>query len=69
MGVVKVIRIFKNENDYLYIRKTLSYNYTKMNNNQPCALYNAMTNKTQSLKSRKYPLPNLLADLCHTKSN
>jgi len=32
MGVVKVIRIFKNENDYLYIRKTLLHSYAKMNN-------------------------------------
>jgi len=30
MGVVKVIRIFKNENDYLYIRKTLPHSYAKM---------------------------------------
>jgi len=30
MGVVKVIRIFKNENYYLYIRKTLLHSYAKM---------------------------------------
>jgi len=31
MGVVNVIRIFKNENYYLYIRKTLPHSYAKMN--------------------------------------
>jgi len=30
MGVVKVIKIFKNENYYLYIRKTLLHSYAKM---------------------------------------
>ena len=49
---------------YIYIRKTLPHIYEKMNNNQLCALCSAMTDITQSLKSRKYPLPNFVVDLC-----
>jgi len=61
MGVVKVIRIFKNENDYLYIRKTLPHSYAKMNNNRLCALCSAMIDRTQNLKFKKYPFSNFVA--------
>jgi len=69
MGVVKVIRIFKSENYYLYIRKTLPHNYTKMNNNQLCALCSATTNKNSEFEVQEIPTPNFVANLCHTKSN
>ena len=69
MSVVKVIRIFKNENYYLYIRKTLPHNYAKMKTISYVRIVQHYDNRTQSLKSKKYPLPNFVADLCHTKSN
>jgi len=55
MGLVKVIRIFKNKNYYLYIRKTLPRSYAKNEQQSAMCIVQrcVMTDKTQKVGVEK----------------